>query len=650
MARSLVLSNSELCVALDQHALVRDVYYPHVGHENHVRGHYLHRIGVWTDGRMSWLHDGGWHIAMGLETNALVGMTTARHDDLGIELQITDAVSSDKNIFLRRIHVKNTIDRTRDIKLFFGHEFEIQKMHGSNTAYFDPRVHAIVHYKGRRVFLMSATLEGDLFTDFTTGRAHFHDREGSYMDAEDGELAKNPIEHGPADSMIGLSASYGGRQERLCEYWMIAAQSIPEAHEMHEFVRRKTPAHMLSATVAHWHRWIRPLLPDFHDLDEAHRALYAQSLLYTQAHVDRGGGIIASVDSDMFQYGLDDYSYVWMRDSAYIARALDSAGDSLALEKLFIFCKEVITRDGYFMHKYQPDTSLGSSWHPWIVDGRVQLPIQEDETAIILFVLAEYMRRHHNLELLQNVYEPLVERSAAFLMSYRDERTRLPQPSYDLWERKRGTSTYTSASVYAALRAAAELARFMHKDDDAAEYESVAREVQEGILKHLWHSEDNLFYNMIDGVNEHPDVTIDISSVYGVFLFGVLEPKEMRLLRAFDTSVRYLSEGVAIGGIARFQHDDYYRVPGPSTGNPWILTTLWYAQYLIAKAATRQELAHARDIFTWVTRHALPTGVLSEQLDPQTGVQVGTGPLAWSHATYVQTVREYLTKWEALAS
>jgi len=53
MSRSFVLSNGELCVALDHHGLVRDLYYPHVGLEDHVRGHYIHRIGVWVDGQMS---------------------------------------------------------------------------------------------------------------------------------------------------------------------------------------------------------------------------------------------------------------------------------------------------------------------------------------------------------------------------------------------------------------------------------------------------------------------------------------------------------------------------------------------------------------------------------------------------------------------
>ena len=39
------------------------------------------------------------------------------------------------------------------------------------------------------------------------------------------------------------------------------------------------------------------------------------------------------------------------------------------------------------MHKYRPDKSLGSSWHPWVRNGKPELPIQEDETALVIYAL-----------------------------------------------------------------------------------------------------------------------------------------------------------------------------------------------------------------------------------------------------------------------
>ena len=198
--RSIVLSNGELCVALDEHGLVRDIYYPYVGLEDHVRGHYLHRVGIWVDGKMSWLsEDPAWRIEVACEDAALASAITARNDALGVELTFTDIVYNEKPVFVRRVSVKNLYDKNRVIKLYFAHQFEIYKSHGSDTAYFDPLSNAVIHYKGRRVFLIGATLDGIAFEDYATGRANFQGKEGSHRDGDDGVLSKNAIEHGPAD-------------------------------------------------------------------------------------------------------------------------------------------------------------------------------------------------------------------------------------------------------------------------------------------------------------------------------------------------------------------------------------------------------------------------------------------------------------------
>lgn len=651
MARSIVLSNGELCVALDAHGAVRDLYYPHVGQENHLRGHYMHRLGVFVDGRLSWLSDGEWQIDITTEEEALASVIVARHVDLGVDLRITDTIAADKPVFIRRVTVENRFEATREIKLYFGQQFEIQKMHGSDTAYYDPRTKSIIHYKGKRVFLIGAELDGVPFNDFATGRAHFHDREGSHRDAEDGVLSKNPIEHGPADSVIGLYAMYAHGETRQCEYWIAAAQSIAGAQELSAHIKSRHPERMFATAQSEWRTWVRHHERPWHDLEPEHIALFKRSLMYMRAHVDRDGGIIASLDSDMFQYGLDTYSYVWPRDASFCVLGFLEAGDLSIAPRFFEFCKDTMTLDGYFMHKYLPDRSLGSSWHPWIVDGKPQLPIQEDETAIVVYMLYDYIRRTGDMEVLEKYYEPLVERAANFMVSYRNTRTKLPEPSYDLWERKRGTSTFTSSCVYGALNAAAELSRMLGHDANASRYEKTANDVREGILKHLWRDDTGMFYNTIlaEGDTTFHDATIDVSSAYGVFLFGVLQPDDVRLVRAFESSARRLSEGVASGGLARFEFDDYYHVPGPSVGNPWIITTLWYGQFLTARAHSKDDMKHVRDIFTWTVRHALPSGVLSEQLDPNTGAQVCAGPLAWSHSTYVHSVIKYLDRCDELA-
>src|SRR5437016_12893372 len=113
--------------------------------------------------------------------------------------------------------------------------------------------------------------------------------------------------------------------------------------------------------------------------------------------------------------------------------------------------------DGYLLHKYNPDGSLGSSWHPWVHDGRPQLPIQEDETALVVWALWEHQRAHQ-LDSLESLYERMVRPAARFMLRYRDEQTGLPHESYDLWEERYGILTFTTAAVHAGLSASARFA------------------------------------------------------------------------------------------------------------------------------------------------------------------------------------------------
>ena len=50
----------------------------------------------------------------------------------------------------------------------------------------------------------------------------------------------------------------------------------------------------------------------------------------------------------------------------------------------------------------------------------------------------------------------------------------------------------------------------------------------------------------------------------------------------------------------------------------------------------------------WVVDHALPSGVLAEQVDPYTDAPLSASPLTWSHAEYIATVRWYAGKHQRL--
>ncbi|TMD13338.1 MAG: glycoside hydrolase family 15 protein, partial [Chloroflexi bacterium] len=166
--------------------------------------------------------------------------------------------------------------------------------------------------------------------------------------------------------------------------------------------------------------------------------------------------------------------------------------------RFFELCARIVTKDGYFRHKYTPAGDPGSSWHPWVdATGKPQYPIQEDETGLVLFALWQHYDRHRDFEFFKAYYRPLIILVGDFLASYIDPLTGLPQPSYDLWEERRGVMSFTVATVWAGLRAAANFAALYGEMTLADRYRSVADGIRQGTLRFLFDPELNRFIRRI---------------------------------------------------------------------------------------------------------------------------------------------------------
>ena len=653
MSRPIVIGNGNLLVGLDERGQVRDFYFPRVGHSNQVSGasgSYVHRIGVWIDGDLKWLSDNSWDISIKYTKSSGASDITAHNESLGITLSMTDVVHNEKNIFLRKIVVTNEWESDREIRLFFGQEFRISESRRGDTAFYDPRVRSIVHYKGHDAFLVYAGIGDEGFTDYTVGLFGIENREGSYTDAEDGVLSQNPIEHGSVDSVIGLTFVIKANEQATVHYWIVAGTTINETHEIHNHLLELGPEQIIKSTEGYWRAWKKKDSQTLAPLTKKLKDLYRHSLLIIRLHTDNQGGIIASSDTDILNQGRDTYGYVWPRDAAMAIHALDRGGHIDVSQKSFKFLAQLLEPEGYLMHKYRVDGVLGSSWHPWIQKGEPRLPIQEDETAIVLFMLGKHYAYAQDIELIEEFYNTLIEPSADFLYTYIENDTGLPIDSYDLWEEKYGSSTYTASSVYGALLVAAEFSAMLGKRENAKKYRDRSEIIKRAILTYLFDVDVNAFIKGVrheDGSLKY-DKTLDISSIFGIVEFGVLEPHDKRVKDSFEIITNKLHVDTEIGGYMRYEGDNYYKTGENASPNPWCITTLWVARHHIRCAKKRSDLKEALLLIEWVYEKATESGILPEQINPYTGEHLSTAPLVWSHAEYVITVDEYVKKYSSL--
>jgi GH15 family glucan-1,4-alpha-glucosidase len=649
MPRDIPLGNGKLLITFDRYYQIRDIYFPHVGKENQTVGH-PSRFGVWVDGKLSWLGP-DWQISLKYQEGTMVSQVEASHPGLQVRLVCTDAVDFYEPVYVRKIIVRNLADRERDIRLFLHQDFHLYESDVGDTAAYEPKHRTVTHYKMRRYFLTNYMANGTIgVQNFATGRKEVPGAEGTWRDAEDGRLEAGPITQGSVDSTLGIFLKVPAQGSQEAWYWIVAGEDWFNVNNLNKRVEERLPEYYLQRTDKYWRYWLNQDCINFGDLSRKVMDLYYRSLLVIRTQVDDSGAIIAANDSDIATAARDTYSYLWPRDGALVAHALDVAGYPQLTRRFFRLSSQLLTPEGYFLHKYNPDGSLASSWLPWVKGGEPQLPIQEDETALVIWALWHHFERYRDVEFITPLYAPLVKRAANWMAAYRDPVTGLPRASYDLWEERHGVMAFTCAAVYAGLMAASNFTEGFGQVGLTGTYRRAAAEVKAGMDRYLYRQELNRFARMVtfkkNGTLDNVDPTID-ASLYAVGYFGIYDPADERVTRTMQTIRDRLWCKTSVGGIARYENDYYHQVSQDLAnvpGNPWFVCTLWVAQWLIKKATTVDQLKEAVPLLEWVADRALASGVLAEQVHPYTNEPLSVSPLTWSHATYVQTVLDYLEK------
>ncbi|MEZ0267840.1 MAG: glycoside hydrolase family 15 protein [Phycisphaerae bacterium] len=683
MPRDIPVGNGRLLVTYDHQYQIRDVYFPHVGQENHA-GAGPCRFGVHSDlpgkgrSQLFWTSDPGWQIRQRYLRDTLTTSVSLDHRDLKLSIYCNDVVDFHRPIMVRKIKVKNLADHDRTVRIFHHQDFNMWGTKVGDTAYYDPDVRAMVHYRGKRWIMMGFSDSGEHRVDeYACGTSGFHGAEGTWRDAEDGHLQGNPIAQGAVDSTMSHHLAVPANGEATVYMLMICTESRAELLELHKWLIKQGPQGVIDRTTSYWRLWAGGTNINFGNLPPKVVDLFKRSLLVTRTQVDNDGAIIAANDSDIMQFSRDTYSYMWPRDGALVANALDMAGFSDLARWFYSFCQRTISPEGFFYHKYNPDGSLASSWHPWLMKGQRVLPIQEDETALVVWAIWRHYYRYRDIEFIRPLWVDVVQKAADFMVDYRDPRTGLPLPSYDLWEERWGIHAFTVATVYGGLKAARNFAVCFGDRERAERYNTAAEEIKAAAAKHMWHTGLKRFVRRLvpkdmptpPGDAEYTETTelcpspepttndlfevdeVLDASIYAIFKFHLFEADDPRVVATMQAIESKLWVKTRVGGVARYENDYYHRISNDIAavpGNPWFICTLWLADYYITRAKTPAELKMALPIFEWTAGHALESGVLAEQVNPYTNEPISVSPLTWSHATVVSTVIKYLEKLESL--
>jgi len=656
MPRSLTIGNGSMLINFDERYRLRDLYYPNVGADNHLAER-PSRLGVWCSGHFAWLDAEGWELHMAYEHDNLVTDVQAFHPYLNVRLHVADCVDFNRDILVRRFQVENLAERPREVRLFFHYDWQLWGTYVGDTVFYHPATRSLVAYKGRRFFLVNALCGEQVgLTDWATGVYFAESAHGSWQDAEDGWLSQNGVSRGAVDCVGAISL---GQVEpgtaKVVYHWLIAGTSLPAVLEDDRQIRSRTPEGLIVRTRAYWAFWVHKHRQSQLDLPAELWDLYHRSLLILRTQIDENGAIIAGNDPEVARVTGDTYSYMLPRVGAITAVALDRAGYTDLTRRFYEFCATLPSREGYLFPKYTPFGALGSLAHPWLdPEGEERLPIAEDSTALLLWGLSEHFRHERDIDFVRPLYQDCVRPALEFLLRHRDEATKLPRPSYDLWDETYGIHAFTVAATWAALRGASVFTTAFGQPELTTAALQAADDLRTALDRYMYDGGTRRFVTRVrlnGGRAPVPVTTVD-ASLAGLFLFGMVAPDDERMVRTMEAVRKRLWCHTEVAGIARYENDPFLQISqdkGNIPGNPWIVCTMWLCQWCIARARTAEELKEAVELLAWAHRHALPSGILPEQVHPYTHAPLSVAPLTWSHAEFVLAVHAYLQQRQWLA-
>jgi len=630
-----IIGNSSILASLGANGRLYRLWWPHIDTPQHVDSV---RVGIELDdkGTVTWFDDEkeGWKHEAAYVNRSNIFLVQATHDAYPLAVDSLHFVVPDKDLLVREY----TFTNTGDTSISFSFLMCSSMMVGENPLYtttmFEPSQDALVHYKQLAYLAWGSPLE---VAKFQVGTSLKEVRGGSQA------LKGNLIEMETCGALAWRCEQLEPGESFVIPLYLVAGSDLEEVMELLNEARERTSGEWYEETKGYWDRYLDSLKPCPLD-DEDVRELYERSLLMFPLMSDaKTGSIIAAPEFDEHFTRCGGYGYCWGRDAAFITTALDRAGLTQLSDQFYEWTLTAQSSDGSWQQRHYHDGSLAPSWG-----------LQIDEGASIIWGMYQHYRHTGDDSFAHRVW-PSVRRGAEFLMRFRDDETGLPLPSKDLWEEREAIHTYSAAAVYGGLCAAAEFARLAGEEALASSWQEAAERIKRAIAELCWNEARGSLYRGLrltvdesrykqakaEGatgrVEELPKgyqrYVLDVDPVLDISLVGVSVPFEA--IPADSEKMRKTADAVeaaltvpVVGGIKRYEDDPYIG------GNPWLLTTLWLAQYRIAVG----ELDAARELLRWAIEHRTRTGLLPEQVDKDTGATAWVVPLTWSHAMFVLAV------------
>ena len=387
----------------------------------------------------------------------------------------------------------------------------------------------------------------------------------------------------------------------------------------------------------YWVDWVRGLSISYDWQDAIIRAAITLKL----SNFEETGGIVAahttSIPEAPGSNRTWDYRYCWLRDAYFVVKALNRIGATETMEEFISFTLGIAANPDEVLqpvYSVVPTDPLEERIAPKLQgyrgDGPVRIgnaaagqPQHDVYGSLILAAMPMFYDRRlprPGDESLFRLLETLGTKAAQLAL----------EPDAGIWEYRgrRRIHTHSAAMCWAGCHRLAAIAARLGLDDRAAYWTAAADPIGEAVVERAWNEERKAFTAAF-GTDE-----LDASLLLLPDL-GLIDAEDTRFASTVAAMEREL---VREKHVMRYASADDFGLPVTAflICRFWLIDAFW----LLGR---RQE---ARDLFVDALNHRNRYGLLSEDVDPQSGALWGNFPQTYSMAGLILTAMRLSRSWE----
>jgi len=384
----------------------------------------------------------------------------------------------------------------------------------------------------------------------------------------------------------------------------------------------------LQRTKVYWLDWANKLT----SFTKYNSEIVRSALVLKLLSYDKSGAVLAAATTSLPEtIGEErnwDYRFCWIRDASMVIKVMSSLGHLNTVKRFMRFIIDIIPdKDekiqimyGIDRQKILEEETLDhlsgyKNSSPVRIGNAAYLQKQNDIYGILMDVIFQQFTEFKiSLEDSESLWT--IVRSIVKIVTNNWQR-----PDKGIWEIRTEEKHFTFSKVlcWVAIDRAIKIAEFIHMDKYKQEWQPLADEIKNDILKNAWNEKVQAFTQFYG--SEHLDAATLLMQSY-----GFIDGKDEKYIK----TVKATEKELCVDGLMyRYKNEDDFGLPSSS----FTICTFWLINSLHAIG----EKKRAKMLFDQLLTYSNHVGLFSEDIDFKTKRLLGNFPQAYSHLALIET-------------